>query len=498
MRMKTIFVSMLATLALVGCSNEDDSIGNEVPSGDLKGYISISIPTQSRGQSRAETGPADHDGSAAESQLQSAHIILCDEMRVIDSEKFKLTVADGQTGTHAVGTMKVSASSKYAFVIVNTPDDVAEKIKKGALMTDIQGTLDGAALTHVATDGNFMMTSAGAYTDANTMKGLTPITAHVKETETLAKDAPLTIEVDRVVAKISVSTDISTMTKPEGTEFTLTGWMLNVTNKKFNVYTSLVDFGGKADAKYREDANYDEKSLPVFGATDYTAEMNKNFDILTNPDTDDRAWEKSTGSKYCFENTMAEDQQLVDRSTNVIFKAVYFPKGFTKGKSYFKYEGVLYTFEQISAMITATDDDGNLVNAGLVADADILAEKVFGSGTWKDNVSSLKSLDDIPHGGSKGEMCSLRYYQEGVNYYRGIIKHDNRLGTLALGKFGVVRNNFYSLSIASISGEGEPWIPGPVDPETPDKPKPDEDKDAYISVQITVNPWTMWSQGFEM
>ena len=97
MRMKTIFVSMLATLALVGCSNEDDSIGNEVPSGDLKGYISISIPTQSRGQSRAETGPADHDGSAAESQLQSAHIILCDEMRVIDSETFKLTVADGQT-----------------------------------------------------------------------------------------------------------------------------------------------------------------------------------------------------------------------------------------------------------------------------------------------------------------------------------------------------------------------------------------------------------------
>lgn len=495
MKMKTIFASMFAMAALASCSNEnDDFAANELPSGDFQGYISISIPSQSGGQTRANA-PGTEAGTATDSDIAEATVILCDEMRVTDFQSFKSLESGTKTGT-----MKVSSDSKYAFVIVNTPADVTAKIGKGALIADIQGVLASATVDNLTQANKFVMTSAGAYTDANSKRGLLPIASYIKKTEGEAKTSRMPINVDRAVAKINVSTDINQTTKPAGTEFELKGWLLNVTNKKFSVYTSLIDFEGQNQTPksvYREDINFTISA--AFGTPGYETEMEENFTTLDCTDTY-TTWKTTTGSEYCFENTMAATEQLVDRTTNVIFKAEYTPKGFTKGDSYFKYAGVLHTFDDIDALIRAVDVDGNPVNADLVTAADEVAKAVLNDNNknWKDDVASVGILDAIDNGGSLAAMCKLRYYQNGINYYRGNIMHDQRLATMALGKFGVVRNNSYNLSIKSIKGEGEPWIPGPVTPENPDQPGTDEDEDAYISIDVIVNDWALWTQGFEM
>ena len=72
---------------------------------------------------------------------------------------------------------------------------------------------------------------------------------------------------------------------------------------------------------------------------------------------------------------------------------------------------------------------------------------------------------------------------------------------MALGRYGVVRNNWYRLELQSVSGPGTPWIPDPSDPD-PTNPTPpgtdDDEADAYISVKITINPWTYWTQGVDL
>lgn len=81
-----------------------------------------------------------------------------------------------------------------------------------------------------------------------------------------------------------------------------------------------------------------------------------------------------------------------------------------------------------------------------------------------------------------------------------MIRHDDAItGTMALGKYGVVRNNWYTLTINSVKQPGTPWIPDNTDPTDPENPGgDDDDAEAYLSVSITINPWTTWSQGVDL
>lgn len=70
---------------------------------------------------------------------------------------------------------------------------------------------------------------------------------------------------------------------------------------------------------------------------------------------------------------------------------------------------------------------------------------------------------------------------------------------MALGKYGVVRNNHYTINFKEIKAPGLPFIPDPTDPDIIDKGNPDvndkdEDSNAYISVTISIQPWTLWTQ----
>ena len=103
---------------------------------------------------------------------------------------------------------------------------------------------------------------------------------------------------------------------------------------------------------------------------------------------------------------------------------------------------------------------------------------------------------------------NIKYYKEGVMYYyTSVIEHfgdeltplgSTTIGTAAnytdanhLGRFGVVRNNWYELNIESVSGPGEPSIP-----EVPVTP-PDL-TNSYINARINVLSWAKRSQSVDL
>lgn len=94
----------------------------------------------------------------------------------------------------------------------------------------------------------------------------------------------------------------------------------------------------------------------------------------------------------------------------------------------------------------------------------------------------------------------VEYFQKGACYYSILIRHDDAVtGTMELGKYGVVRNNWYTLTINSVKQPGTPWIPDPTNPIDPTDPGEDNDEaESFLAVGITVNGWTTWSQGVEL
>ena len=112
-------------------------------------------------------------------------------------------------------------------------------------------------------------------------------------------------------------------------------------------------------------------------------------------------------------------------------------------------------------------------------------------------VRDMSDLADYPG-------AYMQIYYKGICYYDILIKHNSNIkDKLVEGKWGVVRNNWYTLKIDKISKRGTPFIPDPtdpdiVDPSNPDENTPNEGTDAYLSVTVTVADWTTWEQGVEL
>lgn len=102
------------------------------------------------------------------------------------------------------------------------------------------------ALADAAKTDNFMMTSSNYLKDISgtqqTEMALTPITnknVGLKSDDQTTSSDPVTIAVERVVAKVTVQ---DTETRPtDGATWTILGWGLNVTNKTFY---PVKNFGG--------------------------------------------------------------------------------------------------------------------------------------------------------------------------------------------------------------------------------------------------------------
>lgn len=251
----------------------------------------------------------------------------------------------------------------------------------------------------------------------------------------------------------------------------------------------------------------------------------------------DAKFVNSGESMYCLENTFDIKNMTQGQTTRVVFKATYTPKDYAKetitiGTSSKKNNDLLdatkagtffmlgmnpqtwtpialtkqittYTVEAYNAANPTAKIDESKVSVDLTGIAIDNAGKVdFSSIGIQANSAVLDPTVSSTVSAKLGEIIA---YTCGTSYYIARIKHFNALTPWVageptyedknleyLGRYGVLRNNWYSLTVDKVSNPGSPTVPT-ITPNNPD----DENK-YYISVSVKILDWAKRSQTVDL
>lgn len=243
---------------------------------------------------------------------------------------------------------------------------------------------------------------------------------------------------------------------------------------------------------------------------------------LVKADGSDATWKSSTEPLYCLENTFDINNMKQGQTTRVLLKATYTPSAVEKetDKTFFMIgkSSDIWTTTTLKAQIASkakealslTTDPTVVLKEGLLKGGThfLTTENVSikDGETEKINTPDLVATLNNKLGLDETNGVGIKTYQNGESYYIARIKHfgDDLTPWVAgnenyggknlewLGRYGVLRNNWYNLTIEKISGPGYPDVPE-VKPRTPD----DEDT-KYINVSVKILDWAKRSQKVDL
>lgn len=535
MKVKSLLFTVLAAALFTGCSEKEDD--PDVPNMIGRAFLSLSLQSSTGPSTRADI--EQKPGTEDESKADDVKVLLFDKdekcLGVVSITGATIGYSAGNSTPTAAATeaQLVPAKTTKVFVVINPYTSGSWNFTEDALKdkswTQINTALTNEKADNIATAKKFMMVSEGDKT-ATDKGALTDVTVHtpadyttekVEAAKKEAKDNPAVVNVDRLACKVTVkkAADANFTVQPANAKFTFQGWELSITNKSVRLYSDLVDYANKTTgAVYRKDKNYLESEQPDL--KDVKA-LREAFDYLENIDSEAEdipdVNQADNTSKYCLENTMEAKAQKLGVTTKIVVKAKYTPDGIADNGSYFSWGGKYYTLDDLKTEYKNTPSGGLKTDLPIfLHKAGVMADDVFsGDQAGKDAaVEALAAASFSAKTGMIGRYCVVRYYHESVCYYDVLIRHDKNITQkMALGRYGVVRNNWYAIELQSVTGPGTPWIPDPSDPDPtptdPDNPGPDpdnptnpdindDDDDAYLSVKITITPWTYWTQEAEL
>ena len=316
--------------------------------------------------------------------------------------------------------------------------------------------------------------------------------------------------------------------------FTSTDWLSTDNSSKIArfVGTSKVDGNEYYRIYWAKDPNYTstESRTDVFNIyhTDGTINMPEENDWNAKIETT-----TADNALYCLENTMDYGQQKNDETTGVLMKTTY--------NVVFKNETPAYTgatrnffvcgseankclLEDVNlstptdgkilglkskiieatknaggdAQLTANQIEINNVDAGRYDSREKIEDLIgFKDKIWTDETKEKKALYDQIW----NSIGTIAYYKGGISYYyTTLIRHFDDTETpwttgmynnSQLGRYGVVRNNWYQINVTNISGPGDPSV------DTPDGESDDKDE-GYIKAEINVLSWARRTQNVEL
>ena len=340
-----------------------------------------------------------------------------------------------------------------------------------------------------------------------------------------------------------------------GATVTFQGWKLQTTNKTMyavrNVYssdagtTSLTSspawktwggtttyvgneycrFFGTTPNPYRVYWGIDPNYFSAINSTsdgqpypNYTA----NFQVYSKGDlSDDADWNKLSTStnvvaEYCAENTTKAKAMQENNLTSVLLKANFK----LKDSENTDVNDDLFMINNTSAIYTEKDFIQVATAALKTADANFSGTLSLKEGLTKGmtitTAADVSNLLQVTGGTELTDTqettifnacgSSIKYYKDGVMYYyTSLIEHFGDNPTTAdgitsldqyddgkhLGRYGVLRNNWYELNITKVTGPGEPEIP-----EVPEEPA--DATQGYINATINVLSWAKRQQDVEL
>lgn len=241
---------------------------------------------------------------------------------------------------------------------------------------------------------------------------------------------------------------------------------------------------------------------------------------IAKTDGTDANWTESSKALYCLENTFDIKNMLQGQTTRVLLKATYTPNALASAtdKTFFMIgnSSDIWTMDNLKKQIESKAKDALSITTGLTVElmGDLLeggthflttTNVSIKDGTTEKVDATLVATLNTKLGLNETNGVGIKTYENGKSYYIARIKHfgDDLTPWNAgeaygndnlkyLGRYGVLRNNWYDLTINSISGPGYPDVPE-VKPNTPD----DED-DKYISVNVKILDWAKRSQSWDL
>lgn len=416
----------------------------------------------------------------------------------------------------------------------------------GQSYNDWNNTAQTPNVTDLAEANKFYMANAPLNESGSVTTLVTIDKNNIYATKTEAESGTkaANVYVERGVAKMSVADPTTKTVKDKATnsdtqsEVTFNNWALDITNQKtyavhnidglstdFSAIWTTARFTGTNKRVYwGKDPNY---KMDVLKQNDVTGDTKRGeeFNFITATSEINKAF---TESAYCLENTFNLANMYQGQTTRVIFKATYAPKN-DAGVSLADADGTFYTIGKMTTILkkadlkTAVDAAAAAVLPGCVVDYTNLNKEgshVITLEDIKQNASSTTHLDGattygtgsktgneivadinaklgLTDGAGRAEaMVGINTYLKGETYYIARVKHfgdaltewksGENYGTdngKYLGRYGMLRNNWYELKVGNVYGPGYPGVP-PVDPT-----QPDDENEKYLSVSVKILDW---------
>ena len=395
---------------------------------------------------------------------------------------------------------------------------------------------------YASTDGIFMA-NAPMYTGTTTEPTtLVPIANVCASREEAQAKAATTVYVERGLAKVTMqnfATDGYTVA--EGTykndKVEIKNWQLDVTNMSTFPVHQTGDLSTGFAAIWSKPRFYDggnQSFKRVYWGVDpnYSGATLQNLEACKKAFTmigknDIKGKTGNDHPQYCLENTFDLSNMMQGQTTRVVFKAVYTPSALvgTPEKTFYKIGnntaiwtkakleeqihtvavtamGITTAAEQAKYVVKLDATENNI--SGAAGQHLIKAENITYTGEASDSKVDQKAVNTINEKLGLSADAGIATYLDGVTYYIARIKHFNELtpwtagegyGTKNdkyLGRYGVLRNNWYDLSVTSISGLGYPDVPE-VKPTVPD-----DENEQYINVEVKILSWAKRSQQIKL
>lgn len=560
MRIKHFFGLAVLAAMTASCSSNNELVngGNgsgENENGTAYASFKINLPTTSgtRAAGDPQGTPDFNEGTAAEYEVKNGTILIFDATTgkfVTSAELGNMNPwtdvkADGVT-TAAIATVQlsdVSVTGNYNALVLlnnNTTDATTKKVKlpstADTYATWSKDASKANATNYVFTDGIFMANAPmySATSEPTTLVKIKNVCASPEEAQ--AKAATV-VYVERGLAKVTMQNfaddgyDIADGTY-EGGKVAIKNWQLDVTNMS----TFPVHQTGTLKDSWAEIWNtprfYDQTSTafkrvywgvdPNYNNPDYQtlANCKTAFNMITKDKVVGEAG--NAHPQYCLENTFDLNNMKQGQTTRVVFKAVFTPKDFTTGQTFYKIGNntAIWDANKLAQQIKtvaltamgitdAAEQDKYSVDLSKGTDISgkagqhlVKAENITftGEGTSKVTESIVNAINDKL--GLSAET-GISTYLNGEAYYIARIKHFNELtpweagqaytdNAAFLGRYGVLRNNWYELSVNSVSGLGYPDVPE-VKPTVPD-----DENSQYINVSVKILDWAKRSQSIDL
>lgn len=441
----------------------------------------------------------------------------------------------------------------YALAILNNKDnknDLKVNIPT-ANQTYSDWNVAANAKNLVDNTNGFYMANAPEFTAGTEPTTLVKIEKIYATKQAAETNKATTIHVERGMAKVTVASfpkDLPpTGTKYKSDKVEITAWNLDVTNKStFPIHKTagltspFTTIWSASPDPAPSTGRFVDGTNTAFKRVYWGVDPNYDTDLATVDDCESNftvlaANAAITGDaatpQYCLENTFDIEHMLQGQTTRVVFKAKYTPNGFNPDETFYKIGNNTDLWsktkleEQIKAKaleVLGEESETNKVKVDLkAADNNIegnAGTKILieanvqhnGANVKPEEIKAINEKLGLKAATETEPIVGIATYASGESYYIARIKHfgdvltswkegdatygknDATQNNKYLGRYGVLRNNWYELTVHSVSGPGTPDVPTikPTDP--------DDENYKYISVSVKILDWAKRSQNVDL